>query len=493
MPIHVESFFLDPGGEGTLQQRIKRLVVDGILAGRLRPGERMPSSRRLARHLGVSRITVTIAFADLVADDYLVARGRSGYFVSKTAPSGPIVDVEPAGGRPRLDWARMVPRRPPPRRGIERPRDWRGHPFPLFYGQADPSLFDHSSWRLCAVQALGQRDLDALMSDQYERDDPLLIEYILRHILPRGGIVARARNVLLTMGAQNALWLCASLLLNQRRTAAIEEPCYPGLRDILDQTRCRTVAIPVDDRGLPPDALPGDVDVIFATVSHHSPTNATMPLERRRRLLDIAAERGIAIVEDDYDFELAFLRAPSPALKSLDDGQCVIHVGSFSKSLFPGLRLGYLVAPEPFVREARALRSTMLRHPPGHLQRAAAYFLSLGHYDAQINRIRKAYARRHAAMSRAIRDHGLTVAGAPGSGGSCFWMRAPDGVDMERVARALHADGVIIDPGAAFFGAEAAPVEYYRLAYSLIRSANIPRGVELVARAIRAEARGTAS
>lgn len=484
MAIHAESFYLDGQADGTLQHRIKRMVVEGILARRFRPGERMPSSRALAGHLGVSRITVTIAYTDLVADDYLVARGRSGYFVSETAPTAPRFELPDRPSDTTIDWSRFLNRRSELPSRIARPVDWQTYPYPFIYGQADRQLFDHQNWRLCALQALGQKEFDTLTSDHYERDDPKLVEYILRHILTRRGIFAQPENILITMGAQNALWLAAQLLLTQRRMAVIENPGYPGLREILEQTRCRTVSVDVDDKGLPPEALPDTLDVLFATVSHQCPTNVTMPIERREALLRLAAERGFVIVEDDYEFELAFQRSPSPSLKSLDRAGSVIYVGSFSKSLFPGLRLGYLVAPSAFVTEARALRATVLRHPPGLIQRTAAYFLSLGHYGAQINRMQKTYQRRRQVMEEAIRVSGLTLAGRVIDGGSCFWMRAPDGVNTEDLARRLHSHGVVIEPGAAFFDPENAPESYYRLAYSSIASSRIPRGIEIIAEEI---------
>ncbi len=173
--------------------------------------------------------------------------------------------------------------------------------------------------------------------------------------------------------------MSAQILLTQRRTAAIEDPCYHTLHDILRQSRCHVTPVAVDGNGLPPEALPDETDVIFTTPSHQCPTTSTMPLERRQALLARARELDALIVEDDYEFEMSFLGPPSPALKSLDREGRVIYVGSFSKSLFPGLRLGYLVGSEPFIREARALRSTILRHPPGLIQRTVAYFLSLGH------------------------------------------------------------------------------------------------------------------
>ncbi len=484
MAIHVESFFLDPDEDATLQHRIKRHVVEGILSGRFRPGERMPSSRSLAQHLGVSRITVTIAYTDLVADDYLVARGRSGYFVSETAPSTPRFEASETHPDSEIDWSRFVGHKAWTPDRIERPADWQSYPYPFIYGQTDRKLFDHQNWRLCALQALGQKDFDSLTMDQYERDDPKLVEYILRTILTRRGISARPENVLITMGAQNAIWICAQILLTQRRTAVVETPGYPGLRRVLDQTRCRTISLPVDGDGLPPDLLPDDCDVVFVTASHQCPTNATMPLARRQALLAKAAENGFVIVEDDYEFELSFKRSPSPSLKSLDEAGCVIYVGSFSKSLFPGLRLGYVVGPAAFIAEARSLRATVLRHPPGLIQRTAAYFLSLGHYDAQINRMRKAFQRRRQVMETAIQDHGLERADTSSAGGSCMWMRAPDGTDTAELARNLYAQGVVIEPGHAFFDPRRAPTEFYRLAYSSIPSARIANGIGLIANEI---------
>jgi GntR family transcriptional regulator/MocR family aminotransferase len=171
---------------------------------------------------------------------------------------------------------------------------------------------------------------------------------------------------------QNALWLAAQVLLNQRRTAVMENPGYPGLRVALNLARCNVVNVPVDHAGMRLDALPDETDVVFTTPSHHCPTSVTMPLERRQELLEMASRKDFLIVEDDYEFEMSFLNPPAPALKSLDEEGRVIYVGSFSKSLFPGLRLGYMVGSETFIREARALRMVVVRHPPGHLQRMSA-------------------------------------------------------------------------------------------------------------------------
>lgn len=484
MSIPPEAFFLHGNLTGTLQQRIRQLVAEGIVAGRFRVGEKMPSSRGLAAHLGVSRITVTLAYTDLVASDYLTSRGRSGYYVSESAPLQPEFEIGPRVPVDQVDYASRTGRRFSGAEHLKRPENWAQFKYPFIYGQADASLFDHQNWRQCALRALGKRDFEALTSDYYDRDDPMLIEYILRNILPRRGIEAGPGEVLLTMGAQNALWLAGEVLCGQGVRAVVENPGYPSLRGILAQSGAMVDWVDVDDDGLPPDALPDGVKVVFTSASHHCPTNATMPMARRRALIEAASRDDFVIVEDDYEFEMSFLKAVSPALKSMDREGRVIYVGSFSKSIFPGLRLGYIVAPEGFIREARALRALTLRHPPGHIQRTVAYFLSLGHYDALVNRMKQAFKRRRLAMGEAIEAAGLKVAGQSGVGGSSFWMVAPDGVDTENLARELHGQGVLIEPGRVFFDPERAPRNYYRLAYSTIPVGRIAEGIGMVAAAI---------
>lgn len=485
MAIPVENFFLKPDTKGTLQARIQQTVAEGILSGRFRRGEKLPSSRKLAHHLGVSRITVTLAYTELLANDYLTSRGRSGYYVSDDAPEPPQFENTPKR-EDTVDWSRALGQKFTGAVALVKPQDWAQYRYPFLYGQTDPQLFDHANWRLCALQALGAKDFAALTRDYYDQDDPQLVEFILRHTLPRRGIAAKPDEVLITMGAQNALWMTSQVLLNQRRHAVIENPCYPALRGVLTHSRCHLSALDVDEDGLPPDQIPENTDVIFTTPSHQCPTSYTMPLARRQALLNRARALDALIVEDDYEFEMAYLKSPMPALKSLDEDGRVIYAGSFSKSLFPGLRLGYLVGSAPFIREVRALRAAILRHPPGLTQRTTAYFLSLGHYDSLIRRTGKALNDRRVIMEHAIGKYGLTIAGKGTYGGSSFWMQAPEHVDCEDLAKRLSKVGVLIEPGTAFFAGESPPRNYYRLAYSSIAQARIDPGVAEIAKAIEA-------
>ncbi|NRB05139.1 MAG: PLP-dependent aminotransferase family protein [Rhodobacteraceae bacterium] len=485
MAIPVETFFLALDHQGTLQSQVQEMIAQGVLAGRFLPGEKLPSTRKLASHLGVSRITVSLAFTELVANEYLTSRGRSGYYISENAPIPPNYSPAPKS-EDAVDWQRAIAHRFSGGLTITRPPDWAQYRFPFIYGQADPRLFDHASWRLCALQALGQRDFRSLTTDYYDQDDPQLTEFIARNTLARRGITANPDDVLITLGAQNALWLAVTVLLSRRRTAAFEDPCYPALRELLTQANCNLQPVRVDAKGLPPDAIGNDVDVIVTTPSHQSPTGATLPMSRRQDLLDRARELDAIIIEDDYEFEMAFPQKPSPALKSMDRDGRVVYVGSFSKSLFPGLRLGFLVGSKRFLREARALRALVLRHPPGHVQRTAAYFLSLGHFDAQIRRMAKELHARRDIMRQAISDHALDYAGPASANGSAFWMRAAPEVDTEKVARTLRTRSVLIEPGHAFFGPEDDPQSnFYRLGFSSIPKERIPEGIAYVADALK--------
>ncbi|MEM8570932.1 MAG: PLP-dependent aminotransferase family protein [Pseudomonadota bacterium] len=484
MAIPPEIFILPTGEGATLQQKIQQVVSEAIALGRCVTGEKMPSSRRLAEHLGVARITVTLAYNELVSNDYLVSRGRSGYYVSDSAPRRPSFVRFPSPARSSVDWQSKFCDRVARQVEISRPPNWRDYRYPFIYGQSDADLFDHGNWRSCSLKAVGRRDFDTLATDHYERDDPMLIEFILRHILPRRGITARPEEILITMGSQNALWLAAELFLGPRRKAVVENPCYPGQRQILSQRGCEIEAIDVDREGLPPDRIPSDADVVFVTPSYHCPTNATMPPHRRQQLLERAMRDDFVVIEDDYEFEVSIIKSPAPALKSLDQSGSVINVGSFSKSLFPGLRLGYLVAPQEVVQEARALRSLVLRHPPSHVQRTVAYFLSLGHFDAQLARLSRSFRKRRSIMEECLRHHGLLSPQADSLGGSSFWLRAPDSIDTSALSFELRKKSVLIEPGRAFFAPDRSDLSWYRMAYSSIPANRIEPGIALIAEAL---------
>ncbi len=488
MRTHVSEtiFFIDRESGLGLQAQLRETVVSAVVAGRIQPGAQLPSTRRLADYLRISRITVTLAYQELVAQGDREAAGRSAYRIAGNPPGRAMENMRlPAGAQP-VDWDSKVTMDFNVVRQVEKPLDWRRYPYPFLYGQMDPSLFDLNAWRDCARRALAREDFILMASDFAAADDVRLVNYICSRTLPRRGIHANPDEILVTVGAQNALWIVTRLILQNGSSAVCENPCHPDISASLLLSGARVTTIDVDAEGLPPDSLPEDVDAVVVTPSHHSPTGATMPIDRRVRLLQAATERDFVIVEDDYEFEISFLAPPSPALKSFDTTGRVLYIGSFSKSLFPGLRLGYLVAPAPFIRKARALRSLMLRHPPGHLQRTAAYFLALGHYDAVLHRMRTEYHARHIAMAEAFHREGLTIAGASAFGGTSFWMEGPKGLDADRLVQILRQDGVLVEPGSPFFPRSRAPCRFFRMGYSSIPRNSISDGVARVRAAIDA-------
>ena len=256
------------------------------------------------------------------------------------------------------------------------------------------------------------------------------MDYICSYSLPRRGIRVPSSQILVTLGAQNALFLLAQLLVNRDRHVVIEDPFYPDMRELLKRRTANITTLPVDDDGIIIDEdIIARSDIVIVTPSHQCPTTATLSLERRQHLLELAVAHDVLIIEDDYEFEMNFLETPSPALKSLDESGHVIYVGSFSKSLFPGLRLGYLVASEELIEEARALRHLMLRHPPGQTQRTAAYFMALGHYDSQIQRLRRHFNERRQILKEALSRESLLEETGSHFGGTSFWIRGPEWLD----------------------------------------------------------------
>jgi len=483
---------LDPKAEASLQSQIRQSVVEGILARAILPGDKLPSSRALAEQLGVSRNTVVLAYQALIDTGYIEPRERSGYVVSADAPVGrlsvmPHDTGESAGNEDAsgINWHDKLVSSCRDIRPVRKPLNWREYPYPFVYGQVDDELFSHTAWRDCARQALGMRNFGRMVGDFGLSDDPMLVNYICSRSLPRRGITARPEQILVTLGAQNALYLVAQLLVSPERRVVIEDPVYPDLRDILQQRTSHITGLPVDSGGLVLDeAVLARTDAVFITPSHQCPTTHTMPAERRRELLELAGKHDFLVVEDDYEFEMNFLESATPALKSQDREGRVIYVGSLSKSVFPGLRLGYLVAPEPLIAEARALRHLILRHPPGHAQRTLAYFMALGHYDAQIRRLRRHLAGRRRALQTALDRHQLFTQTASHFGGTSFWVQGPEWLDARRLAERAAEAGVLIEPGDAFFKQDDPRLNYFRLAYSSIPEARIDEGIARLAASV---------
>jgi GntR family transcriptional regulator / MocR family aminotransferase len=474
------------GEYASLQSQIREALVSAILDRKLDRSEPIPSTRKMAKSLGVSRNTVVLAYQGLLDDGYLLAKERSGYYVSDKAIEDTMVKPRACANKPKipnegLNWSAIVKQRPALQENTVKPMDWQDYTFPFIYGQVDHTLFPLAEWRDCTRQALGKKWFGAWTNDTSAMDDPLLVEQIRRRILPRRGIMAGDEEILITLGAQNALYLLSSLLIDKSTHVAMEDPGYPDMRNIFKLATDNVSLVPVDEKGLVPSAISDGTNIVFTTPSHQFPTTVTMPLERRMELLKKAHDDNFIVIEDDYEFETNYVNEPCPALKSLDDDGRVIYIGSLSKTLFPGLRLGFMVAPKALINEARALRRLMVRHAPNNNQRTAALFLSLGHHDTLIRRLHKAYRTRWEVMGKALETHFPSSSRIPSFGGTSFWVKGLAKLDCELLAKAAAEKSILIEPGRVNFGSVKQPKNYFRLAFSSIDEKKIEPGIKLLA------------
>ncbi len=483
-------FRLDPEATGSLQSQIRRMVASAIAEQHLMPGDPVPSSRDLSEILEVARNTVVLAYQQMVDEGLLVSQERSGYFVSVEAEAGwaaaaprPAADRRDHGHPP--DWPRRMGQDLSVQRNIAKPRQWQRYPYPFVCGQFDQSLFPLADWRECSRMALGVTEVRDWGPDLIDGDDPLLIEQLRTRILPRRGVFAAPGEIMVTIGAQQALFVLAELLVGPRTVMGIENPGYPDARNIFSRRTPNLVPLPLDEHGLLLGERPAGCDILYVTPGHQSPTTATLPAERRRALLRLAGEGDILLVEDDYEIETSFAGQPEPALKSQDPDGRVLHVGSLSKTLAPGLRLGYMVAPVAVIRQARLLRRLMVRHPALNNQRAVALFLSLGHHDALLHRMVLVLKRRSESLATALERHMPEFGRQGGHGGSSFWLRGPAGLDARRLAAAALEEGIVIEPGDVYFMDEAEGRSCFRLGYSSIPQERIEPGIARLARLAR--------
>src|SRR6185312_8535427 len=348
----------------TLQAQIRQAIVAAILDRQIAASMPLPSCRILAEKLGVARGTVVLAFQQLVDQGFLVARERRGHFVNPEVLATPAKPHQKAPDQANeIDWKarRQIAASdmPPPNKN----ENWIKSSYPFVYGQFDPTLFPTAEWRECNRMALAVLEIRNWASDMVDRDDPLLIEQIQARLLPRRGIFANPDEIIVTLGAQNALYMLATLLMAKGSKVAMEDPGYPDARAIFRLSGAETVPVRDDGEALVAEEVRSDCGFVFVTPRHHCQTMVPLSARRRQRLLADAARRNQIVIEDGYDSQLLD-DAPQQALKSLDRSGRVIYVGSMSKTLAPGLRIGYIVAPSELIAELRALRRFMLRHPP---------------------------------------------------------------------------------------------------------------------------------
>ena len=476
-------------GAGSLQHRICRKVIENILAGIYPAGRRLPSSRKLAQQLGVARNTVVFAYQQLAAEGYLVARERSGLYVNEEMVKRRL-RLERVGGPTEqsgvTDWTRRFVRRVAVREAWRYPPDWQKYPFPFLEGRFDRSLFPVAEWREATRLALGLREIEAWSNDIGDADDPSLIEQIRTKILPRRGIDARAEEILITLGTQQALYLTLELFADRATTVAVEEPGQIAIRDLLAARGTPAVHQPVDENGMLIDERLDSCRLVYVTPSHQRPTAATLSMPRRQALMEKAQACDFIVLEDDFECETNYLDDAFPALRGMPGGDRVIYFGSLSRVLSPGLRLGFLVAPPEVVAEARRLRGLISRNPPLNNQRTAALFLSLGHYDTTVLRLGRVFRERLIALRDALnhyRPHSIAI--APVRGGTTYWVHGPEGLDARDLARRAESRGVLIEPVGHYYAIGNGPANVFRMGITGIPAQRVRDGVATLAEIIR--------
>ena len=413
---------LDATRDEPLHHQVYADIRDAILSGRIAARAQLPSTRLLASELRISRTTVSLAFDQLRAEGFLEARERGGTFVAATIPdrvlsAAPHPPRSSTHGR-AASRSRPAPTPAPSRRGaalaaLTTPSLALSRLQPRAFRTGVPALdaFPHAVWGQIAAR-LWRRAPRALLAYGVPNGYEPLRRAIADYLEVSRGARCTSDQVIIVGGSQEALYLAAHLLIEPGDTAWTENPGYPGARNALSAAGARIVGVPVDGEGL--DLAQGlrlapNARIAYITPSHQYPLGVTMSVGRRLALLEWARQSGAWILEDDYDSEFRYTSRPLPSLQGLDavsgDGDArVIYIGSFSKTLFPSLRIGFLVVPPALVDAFAAARAVIDRQSPTVDQAVLAEFITEGHFVRHLRRMRALYAERQDALLRGIRD-----------------------------------------------------------------------------------------
>ena len=437
----VLPFALDlpgPGG-GSLARTLHAQLRAAILDGRLAAGARLPATRRLAAHCGIGRNTVVAAYDLLVAEGYVLPRTAARAVVADVAARRPRARTPlpaPAGARIRVSWDAPDLQR-------EQPRALPGRSFRL--GMPEHRGFPHATWRRLTARALREF---ARAPFRYPPGEGLaaLRSAIAAHAAFARAVACDEDDVVVTSGAQQAFDLLARLLVRPGDTrVAVEDPGYPPMRAAFLAAGATLVPVPVDNHGLCVEQLPDGIGIVCVTPSHQSPTGAVLSMPRRQALLAYAGRHDAVVVEDDYDGEFRFGGRPLDALQTLDREQRVFYVGTFSKSLFPGLRKGFVVAPEWSREPLLRVKGVADAHADEITQAVLAAFIRDGHMARHVQRMRKLYAGRRQALLAGFGRLEEWFDPIPGEAGLHLAVRVRDRTHAGRVLALAqrHAPGVV--------------------------------------------------
>jgi GntR family transcriptional regulator/MocR family aminotransferase len=466
---------LHTGDDRSLHDRICDAIVEAIAADDLETGAPLPSCRDIATQLGVSRNTAQLAYTALCDRGLVSVRARSGYVVAGRDPSlrPPVTAaVSPSP----MKW---MSGRPSELVRVQHPPDWARFPYPFIYNQIDAGFFPVEAWRECSRAALGRRTMRDWTSESVDGDSVSLIRQIRRRLSAYRGIDATQDEILITPGAQGAIAITAALFSSRPGPIAIEDPGYPDARNAFIIMGNSVHAVPTDDDGLRVGEVPSATKLVYLTPSYQFPTSVTLALERRHDLLSRAQRDDFLLFEDDFEAEI---RNPDrlPALRAIDRNQRVIYAGSFSKTLSPSLRLGFMVAHRDIIREARAIRLVLCRQVPTLIQETAALLLSRGHFDAHLRSLDIHLQERREAMMAAVAQYLPGFKLGPSKGGTALWLRGHKTLDSNLLKQRVLSNGVIIDSGDTFF-LSGGPRPEFRLSFSAVSVGQIDAGVREIA------------
>jgi GntR family transcriptional regulator/MocR family aminotransferase len=473
-------------GRGRLHQRLflglRRAILDGTFA----PGSRLPSTRALAADLNLSRNVVGLAFAQLAAEGYAEGRGGSGTFVPETLPDPrlrprakrpALIDVMP---RLSAHATRVVTLAPLPAVGRP-PRD--GLLYDFRYGVPAVAEFPQQAWARVVQRRTRAMSLATLRYGRALGWLPLR-EAIAGYVTRTRGLAATFEQVIIVNGSQQALDLVARLLIDPGDRVAIEEPAYISARQVFAAAGADLVPVPVDAGGLDVSRLPegGPVRLAYVTPSHQFPLGGVLPLERRLALLKWAAKSGAIVVEDDYDSEFWYGTQPVEAVQGLDSEGRVVYVGTFSKVLFPSLRLGYMIVPRSLLPPLAALKFLADRHAPAFEQEVLAEFIAGGHFERHVRRARARNASRRAAMLAAFAEFlgdRVEVVGANAGIHMVVWLREVPAQRLDEVIAQAAERGIGIYSVAPYY-ATAPAGSGLVLGYAGLTEREIHEGIRLL-------------
>jgi GntR family transcriptional regulator/MocR family aminotransferase len=478
---------IDASLDDSLQSQIRHKLVEGILVGSFALGSKLPSSRKLATQLGVSRNTVVLVYQHLMDEGYIESRERSGIYVSENLSQGkveltrqlkqqPSYDTSSTNNYHRFKGALATTN------GTSCPQNWQQYNFPFIDGKFDSSLYPVKEWRDANNKANTTREIYQWSELQGAEDDPMLLDEIRTKILPRRGIQANRDEILITVGSQQALHLICQLFVDQSVTVSVEEPGYPEMRELLVKQGAKLHYQAIDDKGLIVDDQLDICDIIYTTPSHQTPTSITMSMDRRDEVLKKAHEKDLLIIEDDFEFESNFLGQPHPALRSLDKDNRVVYISCLSKVLASGIQIGFIVADAGVIAELKKLRKMVMRNPPLNNQRAVAYFLSLGYYDAFMMHLHKVFFERWLTLREALNTYlPNCIDTGPIQGGTAYWITGPSQLDGEYLREEAAKLGILIEPVKRYFASTAHPENCFRMGVTSIPNEKIRAGVKELA------------